>query len=47
MKHLTGKQATMTVTVKIEGEIESFFFYDMASYAEIMNAIHNAQAKVA
>ena len=47
MKHLTGKQAVMTVTIKLEGDIEIFFFYDSASYAEVINAINSAQRKVA
>jgi hypothetical protein len=47
VKHLTGKQAVMTVTVKLEGDIETFFFYDSASYTEVINAINSAQRRVA
>ena len=47
MKHLTGKQAVMTVTIKLEGDIETFFFYDSASYSQIINAINHAQQNVA
>jgi hypothetical protein len=37
----------MTVTVKLEGDIETFFFYDSASYTEVINAINSAQRRVA
>ena len=40
---LTAKQATMTVTIRIGGDIETFFFYDSQAYHEIINAINNAQ----
>jgi len=43
MQRLTAKQATITVTIKLGNDIESFFFYDSASYAQIINAINNAQ----
>jgi hypothetical protein len=43
MKNLTAKQATMTVTIRIGGDIETFFFYDSRSYTELINAINNTQ----
>jgi hypothetical protein len=43
MKALTAKQATMTVTIKLGNDIESFFFYDSRSYTELINAISNTQ----
>lgn len=43
MKALTAKQATMTVTIKLGNDIESFFFYDSRSYTEVINAINSAQ----
>ena len=47
IKYVTGKQASMTVTVKLANgkSIESFFFYDTESYGEILQAIHDAQLK--
>lgn len=43
MKTLTAKQASITVTIKLGNDIESFFFYDSRSYTELINAINNAQ----
>ena len=44
MKHRTSKQAKMTVSIKTEQGIESYFYYDMAQYGAILGAIDKAQA---
>jgi hypothetical protein len=46
MKTQTGKQASMTVTIKTEQGIESYFFYDLEQYGAILNAIDVAQRAV-
>jgi hypothetical protein len=43
MKAQTGKQASMTVSIKTESGIESYFFYDMEQYGAILKAIDVAQ----
>lgn len=43
MKAQTGKQAKMTVSIKTEQGIESYFFYDMEQYGAILKAIDTAQ----
>lgn len=43
MKAQTGKQAKMTVSIKTEQGIESYFFYDMEQYGTILKAIDQAQ----
>jgi hypothetical protein len=43
MKAQTGKTASMTVSIKTEQGIESYFFYDMEQYGTILKAIDMAQ----
>ena len=43
MKAQTGKTASMTVTIKTEQGIESYFFYDLEQYGAILKAIDVAQ----
>ena len=43
MKNLTAKDATITITIRIGGDIETFFLYDSRGYSEIVNAIEHAQ----
>lgn len=43
MKAQTGKTASMTVSIKTESGIESYFFYDMEQYGAILKAIDMAQ----
>ena len=43
MKTQTGKQASMTVSIKTEQGIESYFFYDLEQYGAILKAIDVAQ----
>jgi hypothetical protein len=46
MKAQTGKQASMTVSIKTEQGIESYFFYDLEQYGAILKAIDVAQRAV-
>ena len=39
----TSKQASMTVSIKTEQGIESYFFYNMEQYGAILKAIDQAQ----
>lgn len=43
MKAQTAKTASMTVSIKTEKGIESYFFYDMEQYGAILKAIDMAQ----
>lgn len=43
MKAMIGKNASMTVSIKTEQGIESYFFYDLSQYGAILKAIDNAQ----
>lgn len=45
MQTTTSKDTAFTVTVKDGNSIETFFFYDMDKYADIVNAIYQAQAR--
>jgi hypothetical protein len=45
MKHMTGKQAKLTVTIQVAGGVETFFFYDLAHYGEILATLHNLELK--
>ena len=45
MKHQTAKHAKMTVTIQIFGGVETYFFYDLANYGEILATINNLQLK--
>lgn len=41
----TRNQAVMEITVKMNGDIETFLFYESESYAEILKAINATQGK--
>jgi len=43
MTRQTSKTAKMTVSIKTEQGIESYFFYDMEQYGAILKAIDQAQ----
>jgi hypothetical protein len=43
MKAQTSKTAKMTVSIKTEQGIESYFFYDLEQYGSILKAIDTAQ----
>lgn len=45
MKTLTSKDAVMTVTIRIAGEREDFFFYSYENYTELIKEINKIQLK--
>jgi hypothetical protein len=43
MKNLTAKDSVITATIRIGGDIETFFFYESRNYTELINAINHIQ----